>query len=127
MRFKHRFIANQGNIKKLENAQRMALKMTAEALLTELISMQVVPKDTGTLEQSGFVNEQMLDKFVVSIVFDTPYARRLYWHPEYNFRQDKNVNAQGRWMDDFLYGDKKNWIKETYIKFFKQLAGGLIK
>lgn len=31
----------------------------------------------------------------VSIVSDTPYARRLYFHPECNFNRDENIAAGG--------------------------------
>lgn len=123
----YRFIANNQNIKKLEQAQKRALMMTGEALKTEVINMQVVPKDTGELERSGFIDESKLERLVISLVFDTPYARRLYWHPEYNFRQDINPNAQGMWLEPFITGDKKDWVKETFIKFFRQEAKGLIK
>ena len=123
----YRFIANNQNIKKLEQAKRRALMMTGEALKTEVINMQVVPKDTGELERSGFIDESKLERLVISLVFDTPYARRLYWHPEYNFRQDINPNARGMWLEPFITGDKKDWVKETFIKFFRQEAKGLIK
>jgi|SRR5690625_3735805 len=123
----HTFIANNKNIKRLEQAQVRALRLTAEALKTEIIAMQVVPKDTGELERSGFIDESQLEKLVVSLVFDTPYARRLYWHPEYNFRRDINPNAQGKWLEMFITGEKKDWVKNTFIKFFKQEAKGLIK
>lgn len=123
----HTFTANNQNIKKLEQAQKQALLLTAEALLTEVVSMQVVPKQTGELEGSGFIDESQLQKLVISLVFDTPYARRLYWHPEYNFRKDKNPNAQGRWLEVFITGEKKDWVKKTFMHFFKQEAKGLIK
>lgn len=123
----HTFIANNKNIKRLEQAQVRALRLTAEALKTEIIAMQVVPKDTGELERSGFIDESQLEKLVISLVFDTPYARRLYWHPEYNFRRDINPNARGMWLEPFITGDKKDWVKETFIKFFRQEAKGLIK
>lgn len=118
---------NQGNIKILIEAQKQALELTAQAVLSDIITSAVVPKDTGELERSGFVDISQVEKFVASIVFDTPYGRRLYWHPEYNFRQDKNKNAQGLWMQAYIDGDKKEFIKETYSKFFKQLSRGLIK
>ena len=60
-------------------------------------------------------------------MFDTPYARRLYWHPEYHFKQDKNVNAQGIWMQSYIDGDKKKFTIESYSKFLKMLSKGLIK
>lgn len=118
---------NGKSIDKLVQAQKQAIEMTMEAVLSDIKTSAVTPKDTGELERSGFVDTLQLEKFIVSIIFDTPYARRLYWHPEYNFRTDKNVNAQGLWMQSYIDGDKKEFIKDTYMKFFKQLSGGLVK
>lgn len=118
---------NNSNINTLIEAQKQALEMTVQAILTDIITSAVVPKQTGELERSGFVDNSQLEKLVVSIVFDTPYARRLYFHPEYNFRTDKNMNAQGLWMQSYIDGDKKDFIKETYTKFLKECSKGLIK
>ena len=127
VRVNYKFTANNQNIKRLEQAQKRALALTGEALKTEVIAMQVVPKDKGILEGSGFVDESQLEQLIISLVYDTPYARRLYWHPEFNFRTDKNPNAQGLWLHMFIEGERKDWVKNTFVKFFKQEAGGLIK
>ncbi len=113
-------------INKLIEAHKKALEMTADAVLSDIKTSAVVPKDTSMLEDSAFVDKSELMNSIARIVFDTPYARRLYWHPEYNFRHDKNPNAKGKWMDDYLYGEKKEFIKDTYSKFFKMLSKGLI-
>lgn len=118
---------NNANIETLVQAQKQALEMTAEAVKSDIITSAVVPKDTGELERSGFVDITQLNNLIASIVFDTPYARRMYFHPEYNFRTDKNVNARGLWMQSYIDGDKKDFVKETYAKFFKQLSEGVIK
>ena len=118
---------NNANINKLIEAHSKALEMTGEAVLSDIKTSQVVPKETGTLEDSGFVDLSEIKEAIVRIVFDTPYARRLYWHPEYNFRLDKNPNAQGKWMEIYLTGEKQQFIKNTYSTFFKQLSKGLVK
>lgn len=118
---------NNANINRLIEAHSKALEMTSEAVLSDIKTSQVVPKDTGVLEGSGFVDLSEINSFIARIVFDTPYARRLYWHPEYNFRKDKNPNAQGKWMESYLTGEKQQFIKDTYSTFFKQLSKGLIK
>ena len=113
-------------INKLIEVHKKALEMTADAVLSDIKTSAVVPKDTSMLEDSAFVDKSELMNSIARIVFDTPYARRLYWQPEYNFRHDKNPNAKGKWMDDYLYGEKKEFIKDTYSKFFKMLSKGLI-
>jgi hypothetical protein len=82
-----------------------------------------VPKDTGALEESGFYNEQ-----THQISFDTPYARRLYYNPQYNFRHDKNINAQGLWLEMYTEeGEKKYFVTNTFLTFLKRNSGGVIK
>lgn len=112
-------------IRKLQEIAQKAFELTVEAVLSDIRMSQTVPKNTGELERSGFT-EIDVKKMVARIVFDTPYARRLYWHPEYDFRQDKNQYAGGLWMQTYIDGDKKHFVKETYGKFLKQLGGGLV-
>ena len=80
----------------LIEAHKKALALTTEVVLSDIKTSAVVPKDTGEIERSGFVDLSEVNNMITRIVFDTPYARRLYWHPEYNFRKDKNANAQGK-------------------------------
>lgn len=117
---------DNNKINTLIEAHKKALEMTAEATLNDIRTSAVVPKDTSTLEDSGFVDLSDIGNAIARIIYDTPYARRLYWHPEYNFRHDKNPNAQGKWMDSYLMGEKKQWIIDTYSKFFKMLSKGLV-
>lgn len=126
MRIKVNVKLDNLKIKALEQAHLKALEMTAEAVLSDIKTSAVVPKDTGELERSRFVDLKDIRNAVARIVFDTPYARRLYWHPEYNFRTDKNPNAQGKWMEAYLTGDKRKFVIDTYSVLFKQLSKGLI-
>lgn len=115
-----------GAIRRLQEIVQQAFEMTAEEVLTDVRNSQTVPKDMGELERSSFVDADV-KAMVAHIVFDTPYARRLYWHPEYNFRQDKNQFAGGLWMQTYLDGEKRRFVKDTFSAFLKQLGGGLIK
>jgi hypothetical protein len=119
---------DQSKINKLAQAQIRALEMTAEAVKSDVVASQVVPKDVGTLERSAYVETSKSKEGKAAVGFNTPYARRLYYHPEYNFRTDKNPNAQGRWMDMYLPGgSKERFAQNTFTRFLKQLAGGIIK
>lgn len=124
MKIKASLKLNPKAIKQLEEAMIKALPLTMEAMKTEINNMQVVPKETGNLEESVKTGAEENKGY---ISYNTPYARRLYYHPEYNFRKDKNPNAQGRWMDSFIHGSKKEWLSKTYGKILKQLSGGVIK
>jgi len=117
----------QAKINRLTEAAKQALEMTAEAVKSDVVASQVVPKDVGTLERSAYIETSQSREGKAAVGFNTPYARRLYWHPEYNFRTDKNPNAQGKWMQTYIDGEKKDLAQQKFTKFLKQLAGGLIK
>ena len=111
-------------IKKLTNAQIMALEQTAEALHTDVVQAQVMPRDSGHLQNdSTFVDYSKAERGKVSLVSQTPYARRLYYHPEYNFSTTENPNAQGKWLEDWISGDKKDFCHKTFAALYKQLGG----
>lgn len=111
-------------IKKLTDAQILALKQTAEELLENVRDAQVIPRDSGHLQgDATVVDESQAKSGTVSIVSQTPYARRLYFHPEYNFSKRDNKNAQGKWYEPWITGNKKDFCKETFAKLYKQLGG----
>jgi len=119
---------NHSAINQLKNAALKSVEMTAEAVKTDIVTSQVVPKNVGELEKSAFVDTKKLNKKgVARIIYDSPYARRLYWHPEYDFRTDKNPNAQGKWMDSYIDGENKDFARNAFKKLYKQNAKGLIK
>ena len=98
---------NQTAIKAITAKAQAALEQTAEALHTEVVQAQVIPRDTGALQnESTFVDTSKSNQGKVSIVSSTPYARRLYYHPEYNFKKDKNPNAKAHWFEDWQKGGK---------------------
>ena len=110
---------NYSVLNMLDNAQFEPLSQTADATLTELRDRQVMPFDTGNLQNdSTFVDDSQ--KTTVSIVSSTPYARRLYFHPEYNYRRGNNASAGGKWFESFLNDD---FIANAYAKLLKQRGG----
>ena len=153
---KAKFIMYHPAVKKIENAVQTALELTAEALKTEVVMAQVMPFDLGTMQNdSTTVKVDSRKRGRVSIVTSTPYARRLYYHPEYNFRQTNreekvrvysdelirngtrhryrtkkiihkaNKNAKGKWFDDWLPGGEH---EDFCAKTFAELLrrnGGL--
>ena len=110
---------NMSVLNMLDGAQYEALAQTGDATLTELRERGVMPFDTGNLQNdSTFVDDS--EKGKVSIVSSTPYARRLYFHPEYNFRRGNNSRAGGKWFDSFL---NDNFISNAYAKLLKRIGG----
>ena len=55
----------------------------------------------------------------VSIISDTPYARRLYYHPEYNFNKKNNPNAGGLWFEPYINGNKKDYAKKVFTRYLR--------
>ena len=111
---------NYQNINLVKSIAKESLLKTADAIKTDLIIGQTMPFDTGALQnRSGFVDKSEIGKGKTSIVFDTPYARRLYYHPEYNFKKEKNANAGGMWFEPYINGDKKDLPRKYFEKFMK--------
>lgn len=115
---------NMPRIKELTGVQGAALEQTVEALHTEVVQDQVVPRDQGTLQNEAmFVNTKKVKQGRVSIVHSTPYARRLYFHPEYQFSKDENPNAKGKWFEDWEPGGKKEqFTVDVYKEVYRRLA-----
>ena len=110
---------NTGVLNMLDDAMYDAMAMAADATLTELRDRQVMPYDMGNMQNDNtFVDDSQKDK--VSIVADTNYARRLYFHPEYNFKRGNNARAGGKWFYSFLNDD---FIASAFAKLMKQIGG----
>lgn len=119
---------NQSALATLAKAQRQALEMTGQQVLNDLRNSQTMPFDTGNMQNDQtFVEDSHSAQGQVSIVTDTPYARRLYYHPEYNFQQGKNPSAGGEWLEPYIDGDKSSDVKQWFKQFVKRNGGGYIK
>lgn len=116
---------NMPQINRLERAQITALERTAEALHTEVIQAQVFPRDTGALQnESTYVDYSKSNEGKVTIVSSTPYARRLYFHPEYDFQKTANPHAKGRWHEDWLPGGKyADFCTQAFTEMYRRLTG----
>ena len=112
---------NFGAVRQVEQAVATALEQTAQAVITDVVDEQVMPMDTGTLQNSStFVETSESSTGVVGIISDTPYARRLYYHPEYNFRTSETKNAGGKWFQPWIDGDKKEFAADAFAKLLRQ-------
>lgn len=121
-------IMNSGAIRALSQAQAEAVTMTAQQMLNEVRNDAVMPFDTGNLQnESTYVDDSKARVGKVTIVNDTPYARRLYYHPEYNFNTSKNADAGGDWWESWLRGNKKTRPQELFKKFFRRQTGGNVQ
>lgn len=118
-------------LKKVDARMATALATSAYVLQDEIREAQVIPRMDGTLSGEGFyVDPKTAKQGYVTLGFNTPYARRLYFHPEYNFHtapwsdargnHDGNPNAQGEWMRHWMKGGK-------YERRFSQIFNSLLK
>ena len=122
MQVKSTIKLNMPRISQLTRAAVVALEQTAEALHTEVVQAQVMPFDTGNLQnESTFVDTSEASNGKVSLVSSTPYARRLYYHPEYNFQRGKNPNAGAAWYGPYEAGGaKESFIPDTFAARMKE-------
>lgn len=128
MRAKATVVLNDAAISKIADNTEKAMKITLEALKTDVSQRQVVPFRDGLLKDSVSTGVMVQNGYTLGwIGWDTPYARRLYFHPEYNFRKDKHKNAMGLWMTYYTYGPGYEWIMKSYATALKIAAGGVIK
>lgn len=106
----------------LENAEINAIDClwkTAEALHTDVVQSQVMPRDTGDM-QNKFTSVQKVGKKAYKLLTTRPYAKWVYFNPENKkIHKEKNPNARDHWLEPYISGDKKNYIYETFMKFTK--------
>ena len=115
---------DEAKLKELTKQQYVSLAQTADAVLTDLRDSQTMPFDTGNLQNdSTFIDDSQKEQGRVSIVSDTPYARRLYYHPEYDFRHTNNAKAGGKWFEPYISGNRTDFLKDTFAKLFKRNGG----
>ena len=116
---------NMPRIRQLSKAAVTALELTAEALHTEVVQAQVFPFDTGNLQnESTFVDYSESKNGKVVLVSSTPYARRLYYHPEYKFSTDENPNAKGKLFEDWMPGGSRaDFAGKAFKQFYKKVGG----
>lgn len=112
---------------KLTSAQIKACRAVAAKMLAEKIDQQQIPFKEGTLQNIATdVDDSAAKNGTISIVSRTPYAERLYMHPEYNFNHAFNSNAQGEWWEDYITGDRKNRPEKLYKYFYKKFTEGVV-
>lgn len=116
---------NYAALRRLEQAATTALVQTAEAIHTDLQQSQTMPFRTGNLQnESTFVDDSEAAQGRVEIVSSTPYARRLYFHPEYNFFTGENPAAGGEWFAPYLPdGEKAKFAEKVFAAQYKRISG----
>lgn len=107
---------------RIGTAARAAALETAEAVKTDIIASQTMPFDQGTM-QGSLHTELFEDGDAAHTVLQTdgPQARRLYFHPEYNFQKVNNPNAGAGWYEPYTEGGaKEDFIPEAFSACLKE-------
>lgn len=105
-------------IGRLEKAILEAAQTAMEDVRSDLVSAATMPFDTGDMQNNQ--TEVFATDSGAVLVTDSPQARRLYFHPEYNFQQGKNANAGADWLEPYISGDKKDFVKEHFAEELKR-------
>ena len=117
---------NQKAIAKLTQSVKNAAVSTVNQLYENLVNNEkTMPFDTGDMQnnQTSVQAESNQDTFRVLLVTESPQARRLYYHPEYNFQQGNNPNAGAYWLAPYLKGgEQEHFIEDTYSECLKKEA-----
>lgn len=116
---------DQAAIARLVKAVAPAAEKTIDALHTDVVAAQVMPFDTGDMQnnQTFTVTESDADSVTARLVTGSPQARRLYYHPEYHFQKGNNPNAGGLWLEPWTSGERKGFVQDTFAENYKKEAG----
>ena len=119
------------------NVAKIATKLKAHiSTLQPILDMQVLkdsnyyaPMDTGNLQASAITGTYfehptkaltipILQSGQMSVtagkgkvVWNTPYAKKMYYGVGYNFSKDSNPNAQAKWFEKAKATKMGNWRK----------------
>ena len=128
------------NIPKINNLTASAVKaleMTGAALLNEVKNAEVFPFNdsppkgkgnrktvtpAGNLQNDNtFVDDSHAAQGRIEIISSTPYARRLYYHPEYNYYRGYNANARGKWLEPWLPGgSQEDFVIKAFARLYRK-------
>lgn len=122
-------------LNKLDKMTTIALEETTEALHSEIENDQVVPygkdiiKQGTVIHQGGNMNRNIYASHENSnqgkneLIAPDVYARRMYYHPEYNFNKEEHKNAKGKWYEDYISGSKKNFCSKKFSEIYRDKVG----
>lgn len=124
-RVSSKVVLNHSVINRLSKSAIRALEKTGKALHTEVVQAEIMPRDTGAMQNEFTFVDCSKSKFgKVFLATATPYARRMYFHPEYDFQKWENAFSQGKWLEPWMpQGIYADFAQKAYNNFFKKEAG----
>lgn len=112
---------NAGALQRYVEAAKQAAVDTMQVVYTDLVSSRTMPYDNGDMQNNNTWVEQTENGAV--LITGSIQARRLYYHPEYNFQRGTNRNAGAYWLEPYISGSKKDFIRDKYTELYKRRAG----
>lgn len=91
---------------KIQSALQKSQVVLDEQVLKD--SNYFIPKDTGQLEDSSVIASLIGEG---ELIWDTKYARRVYYGVDMNFHTDMNPNAQALWFEVAKSRFVSDWVK----------------
>lgn len=116
-------------IKNLEKAVKDSAVETLKAVHSDLKESKTMPFDKGIMQNNQtHVKLDNVDlsgdgKICIALTTDAIQARRLYYNPEYNFQRGKNKNAGAAWLEPYISGDKKDFVRDEFAKALGKRLG----
>lgn len=101
-------------VKIVEKTVEWSIPEVSQAFLDD--SNYYLPMDTGDLKRSSII---WSDFDTGHLEWRTPYARRLFYNPQYNFSTDTNPNASGLWAEKAKKENEKKYLAFTNSNFEK--------
>ena len=114
---------------------KRALIMTGEWVVADIKEAQVIPKMRGTLEKTlEPLDVSEIESMRIKIHSNTPYAVRLYNHPEYHFHREPwsithrdgrvesfegNPNARAEWFQPWLKGKRVATMNKVFKRYLE--------
>jgi len=91
------------------------------SLFLEMEFRPFVPKETGALERSATLHS---DWGAGQIIYATPYARRLYHNPQFQFSKNVNPMAGAYWDRRAAMVRMQNFWKPEFARIVAQAITG---
>ena len=118
-------------IKNLEKAVKDSAVEALEVTYSDLVKSKTMPFDNGIMQNNQtHVKLDNVDlsgdgKICIALTTDAIQARRLYYHPEYNFKQSEGANGTrgAKWLEPYINGDKKDFVKTEFAKALEKRLG----
>jgi hypothetical protein len=73
---------------------------------------------------STYADLTALGRGYAAVVSDTEYAARMYFHPEYVFKRERNHAAGSSWFSSYLDGGKRDFFPDVYAEALRRFFGG---